>query len=105
VRLALEVGEEPGALLGCEPLLLLQDLDVRLQARERRAELVRRVGDEAPLRLDRLLECRKHGVERRAEARELVVTSCFRNPLARVTRLRDPLRRLGQPPHRYERGA
>ena len=40
VRLALEVGEEARALLRVEPLVLLQDLDVRLQARERRSQLV-----------------------------------------------------------------
>jgi hypothetical protein len=37
VRLALEIGEELVALSGLEALLLLQHLDVRLQARQRRA--------------------------------------------------------------------
>ena len=37
MRLALEVGEQPLPLLGAEPLLLLQHLDVRLHARQRRA--------------------------------------------------------------------
>ena len=54
-----------------EPVLLLQHVDVRLHARQRRTQLVRGVGDEAALRLDRVLECREHRVERRAESREL----------------------------------
>src|SRR6185312_12020603 len=55
VRLAFEVGEELVALARLQPLLLLENLDVRLKAREGRPELVRRVRDEAALRLDRLL--------------------------------------------------
>ena len=67
VRLALQIGEETLPAFGIEALLLLQDLDVRLQARQRRAQLMRRVGDEALLRLERFLERREHRVERRAE--------------------------------------
>src|SRR6202035_2017788 len=71
VRLPLEVVEEPLPRGWVEPFLLLQDFDVRLQARQRRAQLVRRIGDEAPLRLDRVLEGSEHRVERGAEPREL----------------------------------
>ena len=51
-------------LLGLEHDVAAQDVDVRLQARQRRAQLVRGVGDEAPLRLERLLERGEHRVER-----------------------------------------
>ena len=99
VRLALEVGEQLVALAGLQPLLLLQHFDVRLEARERRAQLVRRVGDEAALRLDRLLERREHRVERRAEAGELVPPTRIGNALARIAGARDSLRGSREPPN------
>ena len=103
MRLALEVGEQPRPLLRRQPLLLPQHLDVRLDARERRAQLVRGVGDEAPLRLERLVERAEHRVEGGTETRELV-PSRDGNPLARLARLRDPLGGAGEAPHGYERG-
>src|SRR5439155_15450474 len=102
VRFSLEVGEEAATLVGVEPLLLLQDFDVRLQARDRRAKLVRCVGDEPALCLDRLLEGGKHGVEGRAEARELVTARGLLHTLAGIPRLRDAFRRTGQAPHGNE---
>ena len=67
VGFALEIGEQLPALRRVESLLLLQHLDVRLEARQRRSQLVRRVGDETALIFDRLLERRQHRVERRSE--------------------------------------
>ena len=56
-----------------------EHLDVRAQARQRRPQLVRRVGDELPLRARRVLERAEHRVERRGEPRELVVAATRRS--------------------------
>ena len=53
---------------------------------------MRRVGDEAALRLERLLEGAEHRVERRAEPRELPFAA-LRHALARLAGLGDPLGR------------
>ena len=98
LRLAVQVVEQAPPLLRFELDVSAQDVDVRLQARERRAQLVGRVGDEAPLRLERLLERSEHRVERRAEARELAAAS-LGNALARLARLCDPLGGRGQAAH------
>ena len=58
-----DVREQPGAILGRKHPVSSEDLDVRAHARERRSELVRRVGDELPLRPRRLLESPEHRVE------------------------------------------
>ena len=47
--------------------------DVAAQRGQRRAQLVRRVGQEAPLRFARTLERVEHGVQRRREPPDLVV--------------------------------
>ena len=104
MRLALEVGEETAARVRVEPLLLLQHLDVRLHARQRRAQLVRGVGDEPALCLERLLERREHRVERAAEPRQLVAAADG-HALARLARLCDALCCAGEAPHRDERRA
>ena len=104
LRLAVEIVEQRAALLGVELDVAAQDVDVRLQARQRRTQLVRRVGDEAPLRLERLLERREHRVERGAQGGELVVPA-LRNALARLAGLGDSLGGRGQPPHGGERRA
>ena len=107
VRLALQVLEQPLARFRIEldgADRTTEHVEVRLHARQRRAQLVRRVGDEAPLRLDRVLQRRQHRVERRAEPRDLVVAA-LGHALARVARARDPLGRVGQAAHRRERRA
>ena len=101
LRLAVEIVEQAPALLGIESDVAAQDVDVRLQARQRRTQLVRRVGDEAPLRLERLLERREHRVERRAQGCELVVPA-LRDALARLAGLGDSLGGRRQPAHRGE---
>ena len=53
-------------------LPLAQEVDVRAHRGQRRAQLVRRVGDESPLAADRLLERGEHRVEARREPAELV---------------------------------
>ena len=53
------VGEQPVAVLLVERAACEQHLDVRAQARDRRAQLVRGVRDELALRADRVVErCR-----------------------------------------------
>src|SRR6202158_4776252 len=51
----------------------LEQLEIRAQAREWRAQLVRRVRDELALRLHRALELREHHIEGGRQAPELVV--------------------------------
>ena len=58
---------------GGQPLGVLERLDVRAQARDRRAQLVAGVGDELALRLDRALERVERGVEAAREPAELVL--------------------------------
>ena len=62
-RLLLDVGQQPRALVGRQRVGLRQHLDVRAQARDRRAQLVRGVGDELALGGDRALERVEHRVE------------------------------------------
>ena len=52
VELGDDVGPKRRELVGRQPIGLLERLDVRAQARDRRAQLVARVGDELALRLD-----------------------------------------------------
>ena len=60
-------------------LSALEELEVRAEAGERSAQLVRRVGDELALRAQRRLELSEHGIEARAEPAELV-TALRRDP-------------------------
>ena len=52
----------------------------------------------------RFLEGSEHGVEARREAAQLVPAVCV-DPLGEVARVRDLLARLGEAPHRCERGS
>ena len=72
-RLLLDVGQQPRALVGRQGVGLRQHLDVRAQAGDRRAQLVRGVGDELALGGDRALERVEHGVEVLRELADLVV--------------------------------
>ena len=92
------------ALLRRQRTVAGQHLDVRAEARQRRAQLVRRVGHELPLRAGRILERREHRVEARREPAELVPAADV-DPLGQVAGLGHPLGRIRQPPHRRERGA
>ncbi len=104
VQLLDDVSEQPLTLARRQRALARQHLDVRSQARERRPQLVRRVGDELALRAGRLLERAEHRVEARREPAELVVAGGL-DALGQVAGGRDGLRRGRQPPHRGERGA
>ena len=57
-----------------QPLRVLERLDVRAQARDRRAQLVARVRHELALRLDRALERVERGVEAARQPAELVAS-------------------------------
>jgi len=91
-----QVVEQPSPLLRRELDVAAQDVDVRLEARQRRAQLVGGVGDEAPLCLERLLERAEHRVERRAKTGQLASPS-LRDALARLASPCDPLGRFRQP--------
>ena len=91
-----DVAQQLLAVAGRQRLVAGEHLDVRAQARQRRPQLVRRVGDELALRARRVLERAEHRVERRRQARELVVAG--RVDAAReVARLGHLLGRPGQP--------
>ena len=77
-----------------------EHLDVRAQARERGAELVRGVGDELALRVERALERVQHLVEAAGERRELVVAGGL-DPPAEVAGRRHL---LGRAPQALDRG-
>ncbi len=96
------VGQQALAFVGLHVLRLLQDLDVRAQAGDGRAQLVRGVGDELALRVNggverahRALERVEHRVEARRQAPDLVVT-CELDPPAEVLCERDVLGGLGE---------
>ena len=107
------VGEAPQAvdLLGCRAQRLLEllgraratqgELELGLEQRQGRAELVARVGREAPLALEPVLEPVEHLVECRAEAADLVVRLGQRQPRARLV-ARDLRRRGGASPRPAE---
>ena len=101
VRFAVEVVEQSPALLRARARSSpLQHVDVRLQARQRRAQLVRGVGDEAALRLERLLERTEHRVEgapRRAElvAARLPGTRSLGSPVSAIRSAAAVRRRMG----------
>ena len=95
----LELGDEvaPQALAvgGRQVAAGAEHLEVGAQRRERRAQLVRRVGDELALGALRVVERLEHRVERRGQPRELVVA--LRLDAARqVARAGDVLGGLGQ---------
>ena len=64
-----------------------REVEVRLDDRERRAQLVRRVGDEAPLRRERRGRAGEHRVERVGEPLQLVVGPVERDPARQLARL------------------
>src|SRR2546422_3546281 len=72
--LADEITEQLLALDGVGRLTPFEELEVRPEAGEGSAELVRCVGDQLALRPKRGLELAKHGVEARPEPAELVAT-------------------------------
>ncbi len=99
-----DVAQQSLALSGGKRAVAREHLDVRPQARERRSQLVRRVGDELALRPRRLFERAEHGVEARGEPAELVAPLRV-DPLGQIAGLRHLLGRVGQPSHRRQRGS
>ena len=76
-----------------------REVELRAQQRERRPQLVARVGDEAALVLEGRVEAREHLVQRRREPRDLVPRRRHRQParLARRDRLRPAPQDLDRP--------
>ena len=72
VELLDDVPTQALLLLGRQTLGVAEDLDVRAQRGDRRAQLVARIGHQMALRLDRALERVEGRVEAAGQARELV---------------------------------
>jgi hypothetical protein len=104
VDLLVDVLHQLAAIAVGDLAAALEELDVRPQARQRRAQLVRRVGHELPLRGDGLLELVEGRVERAGEAAELVVAA-LGQAAAHVAVARDGLGPLGEAADGGERSA
>ncbi len=89
-------------LLGRPVRLGERDLDRGSHRRERRAQLVRRVGDESLLTGERGIEPLEHHVEGVGQLLELVIGAGERETLTEP-QLGSPLRDLGDRPHRPQR--
>ena len=85
--------------LGVRARMAKRELELGPKQGERRAELVRGVGDESPLVLEGRLEPLEHLVERLGEPRHLVARRRYGQPVAR-SRRRD---RACLAPHRLDR--
>ena len=92
------------ALLGRQLGRAREQLDVGLHGRQRRAQLVRRVGDQLALRTARLGERVEHRVEAARQAGQLVVADRLDAP-GEVLRRRDVARAAHQPADRPQRAA
>ena len=66
--------DEGGGLRVGQPGAVLEQVEVRSEDGQRRAQFVRRVGQQLALRAHRIVQCSQHGVERRAEPTHLVGT-------------------------------
>ena len=96
VELGDDVGEQSLALLGRHLLGMGEDLDVGAQAGERRAQLVRGVGDELALGVDRALERVEHRVEAAGQAAQLAAAARV-DAATEVAGLGDLASRLAEP--------
>ena len=99
-----EIRAQPVAVAGVGRTAAGEHLEVGPQRGERRAQLVRGVGDELALRPLRALERLEHRVERGRQARDLVIPA-GRDPPREVARAGHVLRRLGELGHRPDRRA
>ena len=97
-----DVVQELLALAGRHAPIPREHLDVRPQARQRRSELVRRIGDELALRARGLFERGQHAVEAGRQPAELVLAPRF-DPLGEVSGLRNALGGVGQAANRCQR--
>src|SRR5581483_1903496 len=92
------------ALLAREASAVEEDLDVRAQRGDRRAQLMRGVGDEVPLGLDRALQRLQRPVEAVSEAGELGRAALL-EPLRAVERVGDTLGAAREAADRRQRRA
>ena len=101
LHLAHEIAEHLLSLGGIRRLSALEQLEVGAQAGERRAQLVRGVGDQLTLRAQRGFQLAKHGVEARAQTAQLVAT-VRRHAPREIAGARDFLDGRSEPLHRRE---
>ena len=101
-QVALELGP---VALGEPVLASQQQLQVGFEAGQRRAQLVRGVGDHLALRVGGALQGVEGGVVGAGEAAELVVGAVVGQATGEIDAARDRLRLGGEAPHRRQRGA
>ncbi len=97
VCVGLELGDELGTCTVAREVG-----DVAAQRRERRAELVGRVGQEAPLAFPHALQAGQHAVQRRGEYADLIVGGGFRQAPPRIARALDLGRGFRKPAERAQ---
>ena len=90
--------------LGVRAGVAERDFEHGPRAGERRAQLVRGVGDELPLRAERRVQAAEEIVDRVRQFAQVVIRLPDRQPLVQV-RGGDPLRGGGDPPQRAQRAA
>ena len=101
-----QVALQLGAVALGEPVLASQQqLQVGFEAGQRRAQLVRGVGDHLALRVGGALQGIEGGVVGAGEPAELVVGAVVMQAPGEVGAARDRLRLVGEAPHRRQRGA
>ena len=103
-QLRLRGGHDAARSRGGQALAERERVEVGLHARQRRAQLVRGVGDELALGQARALERGEHRVEARGQPPELVLLAGV-DAMAEVLRARDAFGGAGQAAHRHERRA
>ena len=92
------------ALARGQPLTHRERIEVRLHARQGRAELVRGVGDELALGQARALERGQHRVEALRKSSELILLAGV-DAMGEILRACHPFGGAGQPAHGHERRA
>ena len=97
-----DVGEQTFPFAWRKRAFAGEHLDVRAQARQRRAQLVRRICDQLALGARGLLKGAEHRVEAAGEPAELVPPADV-DALGQVSRLGDLLRRPGESTNRSKR--
>ena len=103
-QLRLRDGQDASAFAGGQLLAHRERVEVRLRARQRRAQLVRGVGDELALREARALQRGQHRVEAPGQPPELILLAGL-DAVAEILRARHAFGGTRQAPYGHQRRA